>query len=95
MTTATKQQKAGRHAYQTVREDDRACGLAFSDNSHSLMTVRECCADGRISPATFYRLANKNPNFPALVKIGFGTRIRSGEWRQFLASLSDNNGESV
>jgi predicted DNA-binding transcriptional regulator AlpA len=87
MTIAANQQKANYRVYQLMH------GHGVED--YALMTVRECCADGRISPATFYRLAKKNPNFPALVKIGGGTRVRSGEWRQFLASLSDNNGESA
>jgi len=92
--TATNQQAASRRTYEMVHGRDRDAGASvFIGDGHALVTVREACADARISPATFYRLVKNDPNFPALLKIGSGTRIRSDEWLQYLASLSDNNGE--
>ena len=53
---------------------------------HSLMTVRECCQDGRISRATFYRLVKSDPRFPVLLKIGSSTRVRTDSWQQYIGS---------
>ncbi len=92
MTTAVNQPEASRHAFQMAHEDDHVDGSAFAGEDFALMTVKEACADARISPATFYRLVKNDPNFPALVKIGFGTRLRSGEWRQYLGSLATADG---
>ncbi len=95
MTTATNQQEASRHAYQMAHEDDHVDISAFAGDGFALMTVKEACADARISPATFYRLVRKDPNFPALVKIGGGTRVRSDEWRQYLRSLATAEGKAA
>ena len=95
MTTATNQQEASDHAFQIAHEDDHAGRSAFAGEDFALMTVKEACADARISPATFYRLVKNDPNFPALVKIGSGTRIRSDEWRRYLGSLATADGETA
>ncbi len=95
MSTATNQQEASHRVHQMVREDDGSTNSAFAGDGFALMTVKEACADARISPATFYRLVRKDPNFPALVKIGSGTRIRSDEWQQYLGSLATADGESA
>lgn len=87
MTRPATQQEASHHAYQLAR------GHGAED--YALMTVRECCVDGRISPATFYRLVKKDPKFPRLVKIGGSTRVRSDEWRQYLAALDTADGEAA
>jgi predicted DNA-binding transcriptional regulator AlpA len=92
MKAAKKQQESSRRAYEMAHEDDHVDGSAFAGEDFALMTVKEACADARISAATFYRLAKKDPNFPALVKIGFCTRVRSGEWRQYLGSLATADG---
>lgn len=87
------QKDASARAYETVRGP---AGIGHnSGNSHSLMTVKECCADARFSAATFYRLVKKDPNFPALMKIGGGTRVRSDKWRQYLDSLAARDGEAA
>lgn len=52
-----------------------------------LLMVRECCAIARISPATFYRTAKKDPKFPKIRKLGGSSRVRSDEWDAYLASL--------
>ena len=75
-----------------AHEDDHVDGSAFAGEDFALMTVKEACADARISPATFYRLRKNDPNFPDLLKIGFGTRVRSGAWRQYLGSLATADG---
>ena len=36
------------------------------DDKIRLMTVKDCCADGKFSPATFYRRAKDDPRFPPL-----------------------------
>ena len=87
MKTVSNQQEANCHAHQI--EHGRGA------EGYALMTVRECCSDGRISPATFYRLVKNDPNFPDLVKIGSSTRVRSDEWRQYLAALATCNGEDA
>ena len=94
MRTPTNQQEASQRVFQMAHEDDHVDGSAFAGDGFALMTVKEACADARISPATFYRLVRKDPNFPALVKIGSGTRIRSDEWRQYLGSLVTADGEA-
>ena len=95
MTIATNQQEASRRAYEMAREDSGGGSSAFGGEDFALMTVKEACADARISPATFYRLVKNDPNFPDLVKIGGGTRVRSGEWRRYLAKLPTANGEAA
>ncbi len=92
MTTATNQRQASRRAFQMAHEDDHVDGSAFAGEDFALMTVKEACADARISPATFYRLVKNDPNFPNLVKIGGGTRVRTGEWRRYLSSLATADG---
>jgi len=92
MTTATNQRQASRRAFQMAHEDDHVDGSAFAGEDFALMTVKEACADARNSPATFYRLRKNDPNFPDLLKIGFGTRVRSGAWRQYLGSLATADG---
>lgn len=79
MDTPTDQKAISRRIYEMVH------GRAPED--YSLMTVRECCDDARISPATFYRIAKKDPKFPKLRKIGGSTRVRSDEWQAYLAAL--------
>ena len=60
-----------------------------------LMTVNDCCGSGRISRATFYRLAKNDPNFPKLLKIGSSTRVRGDEWNTYIDSLSEQGGEAA
>ena len=94
--TATNQQAASRRTYEMVHGRDRDAGASvFIGDGHALMTVREPCADARISPATFYRLVKNDPNFPTLVKIGGGTRVRSDAWRQYLDRLASAKGEAA
>ena len=93
--TATNQQAASRRAYAMAHRGDGGGSSAFSGEDFALMTVKEACADARISRATFYRLVKNEPNFPALIKIGFGTRVRSGEWRLYLDSLATADGKAA
>ena len=43
-----------------AHEDDHVDGSAFAGEDFALMTVKEACADARISPATFYRLVKND-----------------------------------
>ena len=53
----------------------------------ALLTIRTAGAVAGISPATIYRLANTDPLFPPLVKLGRRcTRIRAGALTSWLAS---------
>ena len=60
-----------------------------------LMRVKEVCHDGRFSPATFYRLAKKDPRFPKLIKIGGSTRVDSDQWDSYLDALTEPDGEAA
>ena len=59
----------------------------MANSNTRLMTVRDCCESGRISRATFYRLAKSDPKFPSLIKIGASTRIRGDAWCSYLDAL--------
>ena len=59
----------------------------MANSNIRLMTVKDCCACGRFSRATFYRLAKSDPNFPGLLKIGGSTRVREDAWRAYIDAL--------
>lgn len=64
-------------------------------NNRRLMRVKEVCLDGSFSPATFYRLAKKDPRFPKLIKIGGSTRVDSDQWDSYLDALAEPDGEAA
>lgn len=93
--TKTNQPTVSRRVYEMVRGRENHGELAKFGDDFSLMTVKEACADARISPATFYRLVKKDPHFPSLLKIGSGTRVRSDAWRRYVDALATAGGDSV